>query len=141
MTGVHVSSLRGLLITDLIRFCNPRDGQTTLHRASNACRHQNVALLLRRDEELANMQDFEGNTALHLACNKVHKQTVSTLLVRDGRMGGCQLVMLALAQNFKCVMTTLRNKKNELPEQRCIKSSIKKLVCKARQSRAGKELG
>ena len=38
-------------------------------------------------------------------------------------------------------MTTVRNKKNELPEQRCVKSSIKKLVCKVRQSRAGSELG
>lgn len=107
----------------LIRFCNPRDGQTALHRASSACRHQNVILLLKRDEELANMQDFEGNTALHLACSKMHRQTISTLL------------------NCKCVFTMLRNKKNELPEHKCIKTSIKKLVCKVRQSRAGWELG
>ena len=38
-------------------------------------------------------------------------------------------------------MTTIRNKKNELPEQNCIKSAIKKLVCKVRRQQAGRELG
>lgn len=109
--------------TNLIRFCNPRDGQTALHRASAASRHQNVALLMRSDAELANVQDLDGNTALHLACNTLHRPTVTTLL------------------NFECVMTTVRNRKSELPEQKCVKSSIKKLVCKVRQSRAGSELG
>ena len=49
--------------------------------------------------------------------------------------------VISPSQNFKCVYTTIRNKKNELPEHRCMKNAIKKMVCKVRQSRAGRELG
>ena len=52
---------------------------------------------MKRDEQLANMQDYDGNTALHLACNKAHKQTVNTLLVggEGGREGGRPRVVIA----------------------------------------------
>ena len=65
-----------------------RDGRTCLHRACEATNPQNVALLLKRDEELANIVDYAGDTGLHLACNQAHKQTVQTLLV-SGRNVGC----------------------------------------------------
>ena len=68
-------------IPELLHFVNPADGCTALHRAAEACRYDNVTVLLKADEELANMQDHVGNTALHLACFKAHKQTVKTLLV------------------------------------------------------------
>ncbi len=67
----------------MLHFSNPIDGRTALHRAAEACRHDNITVLLRADEELANMKDIVGNTALHLACLKAHKQTVKALLVRD----------------------------------------------------------
>ena len=68
-----------------MKYVNPYDKQSLLHRASLACRHDNVSLLLEWDEELANMQDKAGNTALHLACgkagSKVGRLTVQALLV------------------------------------------------------------
>lgn len=66
---------------DLIRYVNVRDGRTALHRACEATNPQKVALLLKRDEELANIVDYGGDTGLHLACNKGDKQTVQALLV------------------------------------------------------------
>ena len=64
-----------------MHYTNPVDGRTALHRAADAGQFDNVSVLLKADEELANMQDFVGNTALHLACLKAHKPTVRALLV------------------------------------------------------------
>ena len=65
----------------LVHYVNPQDGQTLLHRAAEGCRSDNITLLLRTDEELANIQDNFGNTALQIACRRAHKQTVKALLV------------------------------------------------------------
>ncbi len=73
-------------VLGLLRYTNPRDGQSMLHRAALYCRHDNIELLLDRDKGLANIQDHAGNTPLHLACTKAGtkpgKLTVQTLLVR-----------------------------------------------------------
>ena len=70
-----------MLCAGLIRYASPHDGQTVLHRAALGCQTDNVVLLLRTDEKLANIQDNYGNTALQIACSKAHKQTVRALLV------------------------------------------------------------
>jgi len=64
----------------------------------------------------ANIQDKQGNTALHLACWRAHKRTVKTLL------------------SYPCVNSSVRNSKGEYPEQACLKSGIKKMVCKHRET-------
>lgn len=68
-----------------MRALNVRDGQTALHRAAVAGKHENVTLLLETDPECAIAKDLNGDTALHIACrntrNKQHRKTVEALLV------------------------------------------------------------
>lgn len=71
------------MFTGLISYTSPKDGQTALHRAANACQSENVLILLDADETLANKQDNLGNTALHLACYRAHKPTIKVLLVSE----------------------------------------------------------
>ena len=72
-----------LFSADLVRYTNPHDGQTLLHRAALGCHSDNITVLLRTDEKLANLQDHHGNTALQIACSKAHKPAVKALLVRE----------------------------------------------------------
>jgi hypothetical protein len=106
------------ICTAVVRATNPYDGQTAIHRAAVAGRHENVTELLRADPECATARDRKGDTALHLACSgtqkKTHRKTVEALLACDK------------------AIANVRNSRGGLPEDECPHSKTRKLVIKRR---------
>lgn len=86
--------------TGLLHYINHKDGQTLLHRAAEGCQSDNVTLLLRTDEKLANIQDKYGNTALQIACTKAHKATVKCFLVKRQKLFASISVLFVASSSF-----------------------------------------
>ena len=66
--------------------------------------------------------------------------TTGSVCVRERereRVSNNLLLLCLHSQNFSCVDTSVRNNNGELPEAACLKSAIKKLVCKQRVKQVG----
>lgn len=98
---------------------NPYDGRFPIHRAvecvDKRAGHTILALLLKKDPDIVNLQDRDGYTALHLACQLERKQIVKKLLSTER------------------INLNLRTLDGRLPEEMTSTTSIRKLLSKARE--------